>query len=184
MEKVWFKLRQADYPPPTLETMGTGDETGPVCLGHFIASLKRMDFVLNRGAIKPFPPSMAVYSTDATHFKWDEAHNKRAVAGAEAGVPIATVAGATVKAGVQLAFQQSVQGWEEYERLDTYIVQPSKTYVEDCLEGGELAAHVSDKLAWSVFMITGIKVARKGKRTGAEERHRGADGKVKTYAPP
>ncbi|EGU72585.1 hypothetical protein FOPG_17915 [Fusarium oxysporum f. sp. conglutinans race 2 54008] len=179
MEKVWFKLRQTDYPPPTLESMGTGAETGPICLGHFIESLKRMDFVLNRGAIKPFPPSMPVYPTDVTHFKWQAALDKHAGGGMGAGVPIAALAGATVKANVQLAFQQSVQGWEEYERLDTYIVQPNLPYVEDCLEGDELAAHVNGKLAWSVFMITGIKVARKGKKTVAEERHQGVEGAVK-----
>ncbi|KAK2597416.1 hypothetical protein QQS21_005964 [Conoideocrella luteorostrata] len=184
MEKVWFKLRQADYPPPTPESMGTGTETAPISLGHFIASLNTMDVVLNRGSIEPFPNSMPVYTTKATNFKWDMARERRAGTGAGTGAPVAAVAGATLKATVQVAFQQSVQGCEEYERLDTYIVQPTAPYVEDSLERAELAAYVSGKLTWSVFMITGIKVARKGKRTVTEEARRGVDGKAIACLPP
>ena len=54
MEKVWFKLRQTDYLPEEVNTMGSGKETAPLCLGHFIPDLKNIDFVLNRGEIEQF----------------------------------------------------------------------------------------------------------------------------------
>lgn len=181
MEKVWFKLRQTYYPPPTFESLGTQTDTGPITLGHFIPSLQKIDFVLNRGAVNPFPPSMSVYRTESTPFIWNAETRKSVGAGVGAGAPIAAMAGLTLEASVQLAFARSVQGHEAYERLDTYIVQPSMTYIEDCLEDAHLAAHVQGKLLWKVFMITGIKVARKGSRTMSEQARQSAGGNITMY---
>lgn len=181
MEKVWFKLRQTDYPPPTFESLGTQTETGPITLGHFIPSLQKIDFVLNRGAVKPFPRSMSVYRTESTPFTWNVEKSKSAGAGVGAGAPIAAMAGVTLEASVQLAFERSVQDHEAYERLDTYIVQPSRTYIQACLGDADLAAHVQGKLLWSVFMITGIKIARKGSRTMSEQTQQSAAGDITMY---
>ena len=181
MEKVWFRLRQTDYPPPTVESLGTQTETGPITLGHFVASLRSIDFVLNRGAVMHFPPSMPVYTTEATRFRWDAEKSNSIGAGAGAGAPVAAMAGVTLEATVQLAFARSVQDHQAYERLNTYIVHPSRTYIEDCLDKAELAAHVKGKLAWSVFMITGIKVARKGRQTTSEQTRQSAGVNVAAY---
>jgi hypothetical protein len=181
MEKVWFKLRQTDYPPPTEESMGTSEETAPICLGHFISDLKHIDFVLNRCAIEEFPPNMQVFHTDAIHFKWDDSWNAETGGGLGAGAPIAAAAGLTVKGSVKLAFSRSVQSCEEYDRLDSYIVQPNRAYVADCLDGDALSAHVAGKKSWSMFIITGIRVARKGKKTTSESSRKEGEGGVEGY---
>ncbi|KAJ4982641.1 hypothetical protein SVAN01_11865 [Stagonosporopsis vannaccii] len=183
MEKVWFRLRQTDYPPPTAESLGTQTDTGPITLGHFISSLRNIDFVLNRGAVKPFPLSMPVYKTEATSFEWEADKSRSVGVGAGAGAPIAAMAGVTLDASVQLAFERSVQNHEAYDKLDTYIVQPSRAYIEDCLDEAELAAYVKGKLAWSVFMISGIKVARKGRRADVEQRGHSVGGNVTLAVP-
>jgi len=202
MEKCWFKLRQPDFTPEDENAMGTGRETSPLCLGHFISSLKKLDFVLNKGEIEEFPVNMPVFSTETLHFKWHDANTNTTGGGLGAGAPIAALAGLVLKASIKTIFKKNIENWEEYERLDTYIFQPDRSYVEDCLEGKKLATEVKvlenvvieeenktensgkeegevarnnklakeigGKKAWSMFLITGIKVARKGKKTTAE----------------
>jgi len=174
MDKVWFKLRQTDYPPPTEESLGTDTDTAPISLGHFIADLAHLDFVLNRGKSEPFPTSMNVFQTSTLQFRWDDSQDLQTgvsgSVGAEAGVGIA------VKGSIQVAFRSAVQNYEEYDRLDTYIVQPSKAYVAECLDGEQLAAHVAGKWRWKMFMVTGIKVARKGRKVIAESRWNNGEG--------
>jgi len=177
MDKVWFKLRQTEYPPPTEESMGTSEETAPLCLGHFIADLKHIDFPLNRDAIAEFPASMPVFHTTAIHFHWHDSQRSRTGGSLGGGAPIPAAAGAvTVNASVELAFARTLRNHEEYERMDSYIVQPNKAYVAECLEQDELAEFTAGRLAWSMFMITGLRVARKGKRSVEESSHREGNG--------
>ncbi|KAG4285117.1 hypothetical protein FPRO06_06377 [Fusarium proliferatum] len=178
MEKVWFKLRQTDYPPSPEDAIlhGDGDDsTAPLCLGHFISNLKTLDFPLNHGSILPFPPLMRPFCSSILNFTWDDTRLKSPGTNLAAGAPILAAAGATAKASLQFAFMKTVESHEEYDRLDTYIVQPTKGYIRDCLEQDELKAHIKGKISWSVFMITGIKVARAGKREAQEETNVAAD---------
>ncbi|WKT40442.1 hypothetical protein QSH57_005248 [Fusarium oxysporum f. sp. vasinfectum] len=178
MEKVWFKLRQADYPPPPEDAIlrGDGDDSAaPLCLGHFISNLKTLDFPLNHGSILPFPTRMRVFCNTTLNFTWDDTRLKSPGTNLAAGAPILAATGVTVKASLQFAFMKTVENHEAYDRLDTYIVQPTKGYIEDCLEQDQLNAHVKGKVSWSMFMITGIKVARAGKREAQEETNVAAD---------
>ncbi|RTE75262.1 hypothetical protein BHE90_010299 [Fusarium euwallaceae] len=175
MEKVWFKLRQTDYPPEDEGGMGTGNETAPLCLGHFVSDLRRLDFVLNSGEIEAFPPGMDVYPTDTLHFNWNDSDESDTHGGLGAGAPIIAALGLVVKASVKTIFKRAVNHWEEYDRLDTYIFQPDKVYAADCLEGDKLSNYIDGKGSWSMFMITGIKVARKGKKTTSESNRREGD---------
>ncbi|KAG7418134.1 hypothetical protein Forpe1208_v005279 [Fusarium oxysporum f. sp. rapae] len=178
MEKVWFKLRQADYPPAPEDTIlhGDGDDsTAPLCLGHFISNLKTLDFPLNHGSILPFPPRMRVFCNTTLNFTWDDTRLKSPGTNLAAGAPILAATGVTAKASLQFAFMKTVESHEDYDRLDTYIVQPTKGYIEDCLEQDQLKASVKGKVSWSMFMITGIKVARTGKREAQEETNVAAD---------
>ncbi|KAJ5668903.1 hypothetical protein N7462_009973 [Penicillium macrosclerotiorum] len=139
------------------------EETGPICLGHFIADIEHIDFALNQGCIEEFPPSMRVYQTKTIHFKWDE--NTEASGGGSFGMGAPAPGGMAIKGSLKQVFRRSVHSYEEYDRLDTYIVQPNKAYIAECLEIDELASHIAGKRSWSAFMITGLKVARKGFKT-------------------
>lgn len=178
MEKVWFKLRQTDYPPSPEDAIlrGEGDDsTAPLCLGHFISNLKTLDFPLNHGSILPFPSLMRPFCSTTLNFTWDDTRLRSPGTNLAAGAPILAAAGVTAKASLQFAFMKTVESHEEYDQLDTYIVQPTKGYIKDCLEQEEMKAHVKGKVSWSVFMITGIKVARAGKREAQEETNIAAD---------
>ncbi|KAF5606588.1 uncharacterized protein FSUBG_5987 [Fusarium subglutinans] len=178
MEKVWFKLRQIDYPPAQEDAIlsGDGDDSiAPLCLGHFISNLKTLDFPLNHGSILPFPPRMRVFCNSTLNFTWDDARLRSPGTNLAAGAPILAATGVTAKTSLQFAFMKTVESHEEYDRLDTYIVQPTKGYIKDCLEQDQLKAHYQGKVSWSMFMITGIKVARAGKREAHEETNIAAD---------
>ncbi|KAL5608705.1 hypothetical protein FOVSG1_003386 [Fusarium oxysporum f. sp. vasinfectum] len=178
MEKVWFKLRQTDYPPPPEDTIlrGDGDDSiAPLCLGHLVSDLKTLDFPLNADSILPFPPRMRVFCNTSLNFTWDDTRLKSPGTNLAAGAPILAATGVTAKASLQFAFMKAVESHEAYDRLDTYIVQPTKGYIEDCLEQDQLKAYVKGKVSWSMFMITGIKVARAGKREVQEETNVAAD---------
>ncbi|TKA67301.1 hypothetical protein B0A49_07279 [Cryomyces minteri] len=169
MEKVWFKLRQMDYPPPTEESMGTDKETSPICLGHFIPDLKRIDFVLNRHQIEEFPDNMPVYPTTAIKFKWE--NSKESETGGQIGgsVPIVAAAGITVGASLQLLFRSKITNYEEYDRLDKYIVQINKSYVSDCVATIPSLAEHTNRHDWTMFVITGLMVARGATKIAASE---------------
>ncbi|ETS83533.1 hypothetical protein PFICI_05409 [Pestalotiopsis fici W106-1] len=169
MEKVWFKLRQTHYPPGPEDAIlaGNGDDSqAPLCLGHCVADLKHIDFPINSGAIVPFLTRMRVFPSHILNFDWERKRGFLTSAALGAGAPAAAALGMlTAKASIKLAFQRSITQHEHYSRLDTYIVQPTRLYVEQCLERDELKKHIGNQSNWSFFMITGIKVARAGQRS-------------------
>jgi len=170
--KCWFVLKQTDYPPPTLPSNGVGQSTGPICLGHLIPGLKDLDRVINRrtGPL-PIPPDMPVHFTAAVNFSWKSSRGRQTELSTNAGVPIAAAAGLTVNLDAGVSFQRTIKNFWEFESLETWIIQPSGEYVEDSMEEEEVAAFLKGRgplRSSSVFMITGIKVAR-GARTGMED---------------
>ncbi|GJC96375.1 hypothetical protein ColKHC_05201 [Colletotrichum higginsianum] len=170
MDKVWFKLRQTDYPPPTPESMGTRIETGPLCLGHIVPDLRHLDFPINRNEIEPFSRNMLVYTTSAHSFRWHDTLDKERSSTLGGGAPVLAAVGlpVTATADVKAVFKASVANNEEYERLDTYLVQVTRAYIADCLEGNKVAEHVKKSSSlgtWSMFIITGLKIARVGSRS-------------------
>ncbi|EKJ72422.1 hypothetical protein FPSE_07446 [Fusarium pseudograminearum CS3096] len=172
MEKVWFKLRQTDHYPPPEDTilLGDGDDLeASICLGHYVSGLKNLDFPLNRGSILPFPRLMTVHRNTVLNFSWNDSTTHAPGITLAAGIPVLATAGITVKASLQTAFMQTVENHESYDRLDTYTVQPTASYIENCLDREELKAYVNGRPFWSMFMITGIKVARTGTRETREE---------------
>ncbi|EXA29447.1 hypothetical protein FOVG_19067 [Fusarium oxysporum f. sp. pisi HDV247] len=178
MEKVWFKLHQTDYPPPPEDTilLGDGDDsTAPICLGHFVSDLKHLNFPLNSGSILPFHRRMIVYRNTVLNFSWNDGKTSAPGTNLAASAPILAAAGIIAKASLQVAFMRTTENHEAYDRLDTYVVQPSETYIEECLEQDKLKAYVKGKASWSMFMITGIKVARAGKRETRREKTVGTD---------
>jgi hypothetical protein len=163
MEKVWFKLRHAHYPPPPESNIlrGCTGIEAPICLGNVIRNLQTLDNMLNPGSIEPFPSSMRVFPTTMIDFKWEQSKSSSAAVSTRASVPLS--GGSSVGGDIRTEFKQSIQNSGEYDRLDTYIVQPTQSYITDCLDEEPLATHIEGKLSWTLFMITGLCVARKGR---------------------
>ncbi|RYP44077.1 hypothetical protein DL768_009422 [Monosporascus sp. mg162] len=170
MDKCWFVLRQTHYPPPQEEDDGNGAtrQSGALCLGHFIEDLKHLDQVINVAGPEPFPLDMPVYRTQPRQFKWEVNKDLGFEASVTAKVPVAAIASVNSKAEVGIALQRSVQRYWEIEQLDTMILQPTRSYINHCLASEPIVEHLKrKKLAggWSLFMITGLMIAR-GKVTG------------------
>jgi len=164
MDKVWFKLRQTDYPPPPEAAIlrGCTGVEAPICLGHIIEDLKSLNFAMNPDTIEPLPRNMRVFPTRMIDFRWDDARSQERSVDVGASAPVATAAGVTLGADIKLAFSKSVGSHEEYERLDKYIVQPTQSYITDCLDEEPFASYTKGRTTWSIFMVTGLCVARKG----------------------
>ncbi|RFU34454.1 hypothetical protein B7463_g1832, partial [Scytalidium lignicola] len=152
MESCWFKLKQIYSPAPRIDSLGTSEETSPICLGHIIPDLKHLDQAINRGSIEPFPNGMNVWETPVIGLEWDDG---------------------TEKATIQKLFRQSLDDFCHFQFLESVFVEPTGPYVEKCLEHPSVAAHIDEakKLysgTWSIFMITGIMIARSSKEESVE----------------
>ncbi|RAK73156.1 uncharacterized protein BO72DRAFT_451992 [Aspergillus fijiensis CBS 313.89] len=144
MDKVWFTLRQTDYPAPPEEALLSGHrfpgsittsnpetapETAPsITLGHIIPSLDHLANPLNGHSLLLFLIRMSVYYTIAANFVWQTAAHADRSTLLKLGAPIASVVtgGATPGLKLNLAFKQTVNRHEEYQCLDTYIVTPTR----------------------------------------------------------
>ena len=162
--KCWFVLRQTHYPPPTIIKDGLGGNSGPICLGHIIPDLKHLDNVINRrsGPLK-FPPDMPISSTKSFDLTDTTEDGRGSDLSLSAGVPIAVAAGIIVRAEIGAVLKRSMRSSWTFEALETFIIQPTAEYVAESVETEEVSAYLSTRAALgshSVFMITGIKVAK------------------------
>ncbi|PYI14538.1 hypothetical protein BO99DRAFT_394516 [Aspergillus violaceofuscus CBS 115571] len=205
MEKVWFTLRQTDYPAPPEEALLSGHHARSdfttsnsgnapsITLGHILPSLRHLDNPLNSHNLLPFPVRMHVYHTTTASFVWHSTDQADRSTALKLEAPIASAVTGVATPGMEcnLAFKQTVEKYKEYERLDTYIVTPTRGYVQDCLDALEEDEEYRGKGvngkrlgAWTLFMVTGLKIARcassqgegGGKREVREERGRSGGG--------
>jgi hypothetical protein len=164
--KCWFVLKQTHYPPPVIPKNGTGKVggSGPICPGHLIPDLKHLDNVINRHGPLDIPLDMPIYPTKAWDLTWEV--NK------SHGVDISGVA---IKLDARVAFTRTIKNFWEFVSLDTFIFQPTSEYVEDSVEDDEVAAYLKRRGflgSSTIFMITGVIVARGAKTKTSEVRKR------------
>jgi hypothetical protein len=133
-----------------------------MCLGHVIEDLTTLDFTMNRDTIEPLPRNMRVFPTRMIDFRWNNSRSQENSVDMGASAPVATAAGVTLGGDIKLAFSKSVESHEEYGRLDKYIMQPTQSYITDCLDEEPFASYIKGRITWSMFMVTGLCVARKG----------------------
>lgn len=165
MDKCWFVLSQTDYPPPQeVDEIGAVKQVGPLCLGHFVKDLKHLDHVINTSGPDPFPLDMPIYRTDPIEFEWESNKEGGFDLSAGAEVPVAAaVPGLSAKASLGLALKKTVGDSWLIEGLETVVVAPTRAYVNRCLAGEamrEFLEHNKFGPTWSVFIITGLKIAR------------------------
>jgi hypothetical protein len=75
---------------------------------------------------------------------------------------------------VGAAFKKSVSNYWEFERLDTAIVQLRRSYIDDSLEDEDVQKFLDSKKvlgmkSWTLYMISGIVIARGAQIVSAEE---------------
>lgn len=180
--KCWFVLKQTHYPPPSIPKNGIGSMKGggPICLGHLIPDLKHLDNVINHHGPLDIPPDMPIYPTKAWDLTWEANQTDGFDVSGNAGVPIAAAAGLTLELGARVAFQRTIKNFWKFASLETFIFQPTSEYVEDSIEDDEVMAYHKKRgflNSSTVFMITGIMIARGAKTktsdTGKRDIHGG-----------
>jgi len=183
MEKCWFVLRQKHYPPPQ-------DGKGPIQLGHLIPDLKHLDQVINNDpGPTPFPQAVVVYKSRLENLKWEAQSGHNIGGSANANVPIPQTAGLVSVGGeAGVVFQKSVSNFWQFEALDSWIIQPTDAYIESCRKDKLVNAYIEKKTrfnAWSLFMITGLAIARGANSTQEEKGewdvHTGLNGWVLSF---
>ena len=175
--KCWFVLKQTHYPPPVIPPTGIGrvQGSGPICLGHLIPDLKHLDNVINTGGPLDIPLNTPIYPTKAWNLTLDVNKASGASLSSSIGVPIAVAAGLTVKLDAGVAFRNTISNHWEFESLETFIFQPTREYVEDSVEEPEVVTYLERRRPFrssTLFMITGIIVARGAKTTMSKSERR------------
>ncbi|KAK3339885.1 hypothetical protein B0T25DRAFT_364479 [Lasiosphaeria hispida] len=165
MEKCWFALTQTTYPPPSLESMRLGTPDAPLSLGHLIPNLRHLDQVINPSAIEPFPRAMYINGPfKMADFAWKDDQNTNVSVLARAAAPLlGAVPGVEASGTLGGLFRRRVERWWEFECLETYTVNPTRAYIDRVLAAEEVRGHIERvKMlgGWTVFMVTGLAVAR------------------------
>ncbi|KAI0459793.1 hypothetical protein F5B21DRAFT_454220 [Xylaria acuta] len=170
--KCWFVLRQTHYPPPVFPETGVGQAKGPLCLGHVIPDLKHLDNVINTKGVNEFPADMPAYPSTAWDLKWESTTSTGSGFDTSLGAPVPAAIGLELKVDAGVAFEKSIENADQFEKLETFIIQPTDEYIEDTVEGDQVAKYIAKHttlgIAKSIFMITGIIIAR-GAKTSRKE---------------
>jgi hypothetical protein len=165
MDKCWFVLRQTHYPAPQYAhtSMAFGEAEGPILLGHLIASPTEVDQVINSSGITPFPRDMRIWATKAVDFHFSSSTDNGIDTSAKAGTTNPAATGLNVSTHAEMVFRRTMGDSWSVDRLDTQIVQPTMTYLEQCQNSAQVAAWVEKKKVlgrWKVYMVTGLMIAR------------------------
>jgi len=164
MNKVWFILGQTDYPPPE-------GGKGIIQLGHFVPDLERRDQPINKNAE---PVSVTVYPSRLEGLEWEVERDHYIGGSADALVPIPQTAGLVSIGGeVGGIFKKSVSNFWQFEALDKLIIDPPDDYIETRIKEDKLVKAYIEKNtrfnSWSIFMITGLAIARGASGTREEK---------------
>lgn len=120
---------------------------------------------------------MEIFPSKLADLSWDSSKDIDVDVAARAGVGslVAAVPGVDLAASMGTIFQRAVQSHWSFSRLDRYIIQPQRSYIQDCLDTEPVAEHIKRvKTAghWSLYMITGLVIARGGATTVTAETRR------------
>lgn len=120
---------------------------------------------------------MPIYKRTTQEFLRNTEGGGELAVSAGANVPIAAAIGVDVNLSTEKTFQRSVSKSWKFAALDTFIVQVTPAYVEDSMDAPEVIQyrrrHELLGITRSVFMITGLMVARGAKSSSLEQRTTG-----------
>lgn len=177
MNNCWFVLRQSSYTPPKYTTpsrAGGVTVEGDLRLGDVVPSPNNIYPVLSQGKLPRFSIEMRITSTRNCEFDWAierEREDSGIIAG---GAPMAAAIGATLNAEFSAEFKRTMKRWAKFKTLDTEKVQPSRTYINQVLALPDVQDYIEQhKLSvlnrWTVYVVTGLMIARAGGTIGNSE---------------
>jgi hypothetical protein len=123
----------------------------------------------------PLPEINTAYKVDYT---FDYATNLSGAVGVQ--TQFLAQLGSPLGADINVSGERENTKKLETERLETHFIEPGQKYVEDSvLQVPVVKAYLHDrKLAGSVYMVTGIKIAKGAKYSSKEKRGNGGGGGI------
>ncbi|EHK41815.1 hypothetical protein TRIATDRAFT_302204 [Trichoderma atroviride IMI 206040] len=184
MNNCWFVLRQSSYTPPKYTTpsrAGGVTVEGDLRLGDVVPSPNNIYPVVTQGKLPRFPIEMRITSTQDCEFHWaieSEREDGGIIGG---GAPVAAPIGAALNAEFSAEFKGTMKRWAKFKTLDTEKVQPSRAYIDRVLALPDVKEYIEHhKLPvlnqWTVYVVTGLMIARAGGTIGSCESSLGAVG--------
>ncbi|KAJ3562790.1 hypothetical protein NPX13_g8433 [Xylaria arbuscula] len=179
-DKCWFVLRHAYQAPPTIPSHGIGQSRGPLSIGHVITSTRSLDVINAESGPVAYPPSMPVVRCRVYNFEWKFTDEGNLNVSTNVDAPVAALAGIDMGLSAGVAFKTAVNRCFMFERLETFYVNITQSYVDDTMETAEVESYVYKHKEWlvrkpSLYIITGIMVGRKGKISGSDNAERGVN---------
>lgn len=124
---------------------------------------------------------MRITSTQDCEFDWaieGEREDSGIIAG---GAPVAAAIGATLNAEFSAEFKGTMKRWAKFKTLDTEKVQPSRAYIDRVLALPGVKEYIDQHKIpvlnqWTVYVVTGLMIARAGGTIGSSESRSGAVG--------
>ncbi|KAK1706681.1 hypothetical protein BDP67DRAFT_476031 [Colletotrichum lupini] len=177
MNKCWFVLEQSFYTAPVYTNTsraGGQTESGNLRLGDVVPSPDNIYPVLTQGTLPFFGREMRITQTQLGEFKWDQTHERQDGANAGAGAPVAAAAGATLSAEISAEFKRTMKTWANFNTLDTEVVQPSNTYIDQVIAHSEVQNYIEQHKTlpldrWTVYVVIGLMIARAGGSIGGSK---------------
>ncbi|KAE9368048.1 hypothetical protein N431DRAFT_471420 [Stipitochalara longipes BDJ] len=147
-EKCWFVLQHKHFPPD-----------GPIKLGQLVSNPAEPYQVIDFSGPSPYPPNMPIIASVEQNFAWDSAtksDENLTLSSRTNGLP--------VSGAVRAEFKNTTHSYAQFETLETTIIVPTPEFISSSMNRPVikefLSSHVLPK---KVFMITGLKIGRKGK---------------------
>lgn len=120
---------------------------------------------------------MPLYKRTTLDFSRSTKGGREFAVSAGADIPVAAAIGVDVNLSTETTFRRSVSNAWRFSALDTFIVQVTPAYVEDSMDSPEVLEyrkrHEVLGISRSIFMITGLMVARGVKSSSLEQRTTG-----------
>jgi hypothetical protein len=175
MDKCWFVLKQVHYYPAPDDSIKQGIPDAPLCLGHLVPSLRHLDHVINATEFLPFEKRMKPSRPTTRHdFVWNHEAEREVGVLAKASVPLAgVVPGVDATATVGALFSKQVSNYRQFGALEQWITSPTRAYINRCLRTEEVQGHIKRASSvpgwWTMYMITGLAIARGVQRMQTSE---------------
>lgn len=144
--KTYFIAPNLDYP-----------HGGPLRLGAILTSPSDPGSCINRDGTIPFPSNMPVSRTLKTD--WRSERKRRA--GGTVGIWAEFLKFLGMEVEANIGYERETSDVYKFDVLETESVEPTKDYIEESVLDPVVSSHIVETgYRKSIYMITGVKVAR------------------------
>ncbi|GAW11904.1 hypothetical protein ANO14919_012570 [Xylariales sp. No.14919] len=179
----WFLLRRKGNIPITISDDNNGEPTGPVYIGQIIGITEGPSII--KEDTGGYPYSIPIETRPVYRFPGKPTDQGDADIHIKGRTTAASLLGSAADPKLRSAFRRIFRPFEDCERLDTYLGNITQDYVRDAverLESKEYFQELEDEGTGvhSIYVITGIIVARDAKIAGRHSIHRDTSARAAT----